>query len=154
MFEYYFVIGYTSLHIFNFCVLFIMHCTLTILEILENIFVFLSRKKLYKGCTRVNRQWKAVSTYIIQNKRKNELINIPNIRDNIFSYLYSSLLSVGSENGFLYNIILKNYCDVNKLWKKKFIQLCRRESHLSLLEQNNQILNLGRHAIGRKYFKQ
>ena len=57
-------------------------------ELLEIIFTFLSRKDLYRSCTRINRQSNAVSKHIIREKRKAEFIKIPNIRDNIIFYLY------------------------------------------------------------------
>src|SRR5581483_1668387 len=61
---------------------------LTIPEILEAIFAFLSRKDLYRSCTRVNHKWNAVSLRIIREKRKTEFIKIPGIRDNIIFHLY------------------------------------------------------------------
>src|ERR1700722_9486084 len=151
MFEYYFVIGYTSLHIFNFCVLFIMHCTLTIPEILENIFTFLSRKKLYKSCTRVNQQWNAVSTFIIQKKRKNELINITNIRDNIFFHLYFN---------DAYSIEFVNYCVVNKIWEKKFKEIDGKYTYFIFLRRYDHEFNTGNNllaahsSINRRTLKQ
>ena len=63
---------------------------LEIPELLEAIFAFLSRKDIYRSCTRVNHQWNAVSMYIIQEKRKAKFIKIPGICDNIIFYLYKS----------------------------------------------------------------
>ena len=60
---------------------------LLLFEILELIFSFLSRKDLYKSCTRVDHQWNAVSLYVIRKKRKQDLFGIPGILDNIFSNL-------------------------------------------------------------------
>ncbi len=71
-----------------------MYHTLEIPELLEAIFTFLSRKELYRSCTRVDRQWNAVSLHIIREKRKAEFIKIPGIRDNIIFHLYDNHLNI------------------------------------------------------------
>jgi hypothetical protein len=121
-----------------------MHCILTIPEIVENIFAFLSRKKLYNGCTRVNRQWNAVATFIIQKKRKNELINITNIRDNIFHHLYFN---------DAYNIDFVNYCVVNKIWETKFKELDEKYNYFTSLERSNNffLINGNSYIIKRRW---
>ena len=87
---------------------------LAIPELLEAIFAFLSRKDLYRSCTRVNHQWNSVSMRIIQKKRKAEFIKIPGIRDEIIFYLY---LNQRNRAEFI------NYCDVSKLWAKSLLYL-------------------------------
>src|SRR3989337_3379782 len=47
-----------------------MYHILEILELLEAIFAFLSRKDIYRSCARVNHQWNAVSKLIIQKKKE------------------------------------------------------------------------------------
>ncbi|CAG8597038.1 15680_t:CDS:2 [Funneliformis caledonium] len=69
-----------------------MYNALALPELLEIIFAFLSRKDLYRSCTRVNHQWNAVSKLIIQKKRKAEFISIPSIRDNIIFHLYDNCI--------------------------------------------------------------
>ena len=65
---------------------------LAIPELLEIIFAFLSRKDLYRSCTRVNRHWNSVSMRVIRKKRKNEFISIPRIRDNTLLHVYKTLM--------------------------------------------------------------
>ena len=84
-----------------------MH-VLEVLELLEIIFTFLSRKDLYRSCDRVNHQWNAISKLIIhiRKKRKAEFISIPGIRDNIILHLYDNH----------YNITeIVNYCKVSEI---------------------------------------
>src|SRR3954454_15916198 len=88
-----------------------MHHTLAIPELLEVIFAFLSRKDLYRSCTRVNHQWNAMSLYIIRKKRKAEFIKIPGIHDNIIFHLYDNCIDY-IETAYEYI----NYFKVYKLW--------------------------------------
>ena len=87
-----------------------MHQILEISELVEAIFFFLSRKDLYKSCTRVNRQWKAMSLFIIQKKRKAEFIKIPGIRDNILFHLYNNCIDNDDVSEYT------NYFCVCKMW--------------------------------------
>src|SRR5581483_9225489 len=80
---------------------------LTIPEILEAIFAFLSRKDLYRSCARVNHQWNAMSRRIIQEKRKAEFISIPSIRNNIIFHLYENHHNLAE---------IVNYCKVSEVW--------------------------------------
>src|SRR5215469_5018561 len=79
-------------------------------ELLEAIFAFLSRKDLYRSCTRVDRQWNVISMRVIQKKRKSEFINIPCIRDNIIFYLYDNCIDNNEVSEYT------NYFYVCKLW--------------------------------------
>jgi len=88
-----------------------MYYILGIPELLEAIFAFLSRKDLYRSCTRVNRQWNAVSKHIIRKKRKAEFISIPGIRDNILFHLYDNCIDyIETAHEYI------NYFKVCKLW--------------------------------------
>src|SRR5207248_4781148 len=78
-----------------------MYHILEIPELLEAIFVFLSRKDLYRSCARVNHQWNAVSKHIIQKKRKAEFINIPSICDNILLHVYNDFCNNDEFNKYL-----------------------------------------------------
>ena len=98
-----------------------MYDALIIPELLEIIFAFLSRKDLYRSCTRVDRQWNAVSKHIIQKKRKAEFINIPSIRDNILLHVY---------NDFCNNDEFNKYLNVSKLWGYKLNYLYVKDSIL------------------------
>ena len=117
-----------------------MYYILEIPELLEAIFAFLSRKDLYRSCTRVNRQWNAVSMRIIQKKRKAEFISIPGIRDNILLHVY---------NDFHNNVEFDKYLDVSKLWGYKLSYLYIKDFHLNTLRDHDQFLNSARN-IKRK----
>jgi hypothetical protein len=88
-----------------------MYNALALSELLEIIFAFLSRKELYRSCTRVDRQWNAVSMRVIQKKRKSEFINIPRIRNNIIFHLYDNCIDYRE---IAHEYI--NYFKVCKLW--------------------------------------
>ncbi|PKK59171.1 hypothetical protein RhiirC2_303723 [Rhizophagus irregularis] len=88
-----------------------MYRTLELAELLEAIFAFLSRKDLYRSCTRVNHQWNTVTRRIIRKKRKAEFISIPSIRDNIIFHLYDNCIDY---NETAHEYI--NYFKVCKLW--------------------------------------
>ena len=109
-----------------------MYLTLGLPELLEAIFAFLSRKDLYRSCTRVNHQWNAVSMLIIRKKRKAEFISIPGIRDNILSHLYENHLNITE---------FVNYCKVNEIWSNILNCLCAKTIYLSNLDQHNDFLN-------------
>src|SRR5256885_16656909 len=117
-----------------------MYHTLEIPELLEAIFAFLSRKDLYRSCTRVDRQWNAVSKHIIRKKRKAEFINIPSIRDNILLHVY---------NDFHNNDEFNKYLDVCKLWGYKLSYLYVKYFLLNTLRDHDQFLNSARN-IKRK----
>lgn len=91
-----------------------MYHTLEISELLEIFFTFLSRKDIYRSCTRVNSLWNVVSMRIIQKKRKIEFIKIPGIRDNILLHVYND-----SRNNDKFN----KYLDICKLWEYKLSYL-------------------------------
>src|SRR4051794_24709184 len=112
-----------------------MYYILEIPELLEAIFAFLSRKDLYRSCTRVNHQWNAVSMRVIQNKRKNEFISIPRIRDNILLHVYNDSCN---------NIEFDKYLDVCKLWGCKLSSLYVKDFHLNILRVHDQFLNFAR----------
>jgi len=109
-----------------------MYHTLEISELLEAIFVFLNRKDLYRSCTRVNHQWNVVSMRVIQEKRKNEFINIPGIRDNIIFHLYE-----GQRN--LAEFI--NYCDVSMKWSNILNYLRAKERIITSLDHYDCFIN-------------
>ena len=117
-----------------------MYHTLEIPKLLEAIFAFLSRKDLYRSCTRVDRQWNAVSKHIIQKKRKAEFINIPSIRDNILLHVYNDSCN---------NDEFNKYLDVCKLWGYKLKYLYVKDFHLNTLHDHDRFLNSGRN-IKRK----
>ena len=117
-----------------------MYNALALSELLEIIFTFLSRKELYRSCTRVDRQWNAVSKHIIQKKRKAEFINIPSIRDNILLHVY---------NDFCNNDEFNKYLDVSKLWGYKLNYLYIKDFHLNTLHDHDRFLNSARN-IKRK----
>ena len=117
-----------------------MYHILEIPELLEAIFVFLSRKDLYRSCARVNHQWNAVSKHIIQKKRKAEFINIPSICDNILLHVY---------NDFCNNDEFNKYLDVSKLWGYKLNYLYIKDFHLNTLHDHDRFLNSARN-IKRK----
>jgi hypothetical protein len=79
-------------------------------KILESIFVFLSRKDLYRSCTGVNHKWNAISMRIIWEKRKAEFIRIPGIRDNILFHLYDNCIDNDDVSEYT------NYFCVCKMW--------------------------------------
>src|SRR4051794_9244198 len=113
-----------------------MYHILEIPELLEAIFAFLSRKDLYRSCTRVNRQWNAVSLRIIQKKRKAELINIPSIRDNILFHLYNDHRDNIDE--------LFPYRDVSKFWGYIFYKLVAKDTYLSIISDHDRFLSSAR----------
>ena len=117
-----------------------MYNALALSELLEIIFTFLSRKELYRSCTRVDRQWNAVSKHIIQKKRKAEFINILSIRDNILLHVY---------NDFCNNDEFIKYLDVSKLWGYKLNYLYIKDFHLNTLHDHDRFLNSARN-IKRK----
>ena len=101
-----------------------MYKALVISELIEIIFVFLSRKDLYRSCTRVNRQWNALSMLVIQKKRKNKFISIPHIRDNIIFHLYVNHLNITE---------IVNYCKVSEIWSNILNRLYAKTISLSML---------------------
>jgi hypothetical protein len=101
-------------------------------ELLEVIFAFLSRKDLYKSCTKVNHQWNSVSMRIIQKKRKSEFINIPGIRDNIIFHLYENRHNIAE---------IINYCEVSEIWSDILNHLHAKTNCLSVLELHKGFLN-------------
>jgi hypothetical protein len=109
-----------------------MHHTLEIPELLEAIFAFLSRKDLYRSCTRVNHQWNAVSRRIIQEKRKAEFIKIPGIRDNILFHIYGNQRNLAE---FI------NYCDVSETWSNILNHLRKKDRIFTSLNYYNCFLN-------------
>jgi len=111
-----------------------MYYILEIPELLEAIFAFLSRKDLYRSCTRVNHQWNAVSKLIIQKKRKAEFISIPSIRDNIIFHLYGHNLAE-----------IVNYCKVSEIWSNILNRLSARTISLSMLYHHKAFLNASRY---------
>jgi hypothetical protein len=111
------------------------HHTLTLPELLEVIFAFLSRKDLYRSCTRVNKQWNSVSMHIIREKRIAEFISIPRIRDNILLHVYN-----GSRN----NVEFDKYLDVSKLWGCKLSYLYVKDFHLNIIRAHDRFLNSAR----------
>src|SRR6266542_320682 len=115
-----------------------MYHTLEIPELLEAIFAFLSRKDLYRSCTRVDRQWNAVSMRVIQKKRKSEFIKIPAIRDNIISCLY------GTSHLNITEIV--NYCKVSKIWRIILNRLYAKTISLSMLYNHKGFLNSSRYG--------
>ena len=119
-----------------------MYKALVISELIEIIFVFLSRKDLYRSCTRVNRQWNALSMLVIQKKRKNEFINIPNIHDNILFHLFNSC---GNFNK------LKEYYGVCKLWDKSFEYLYDKKYYLNYLASYERLIKDG-HITRERFF--
>jgi hypothetical protein len=112
-----------------------MYNALALPEVLEIIFAFLSRKDLYRSCTRVNRQWNSVSMHVIQKKRKAEFIKIPGIRDNILLHVY-----IDSRN----NVEFDKYLDVCKLWGYKLSYLYIKDFHLNILRVHDRFLNSAR----------
>jgi hypothetical protein len=113
---------------------------LAIPELLEIIFAFLSRKDLYRSCTRVNRQWNSVSMRVIREKRKNEFINIPHIQDNIILHLFNDHCE---SNEF------KKYCNVNKLWRNILLHLRIKVFHFIDLSEYDVSVSSAQ-KIGRK----
>ena len=111
---------------------------LSLPEILETIFAFLSRKDLYRSCTRVNHQWYAVSKHVIRKKRKAEFISIPGIRDNILSCLY------GTKHLSLTEIV--NYCKVSEIWRIILNRLEAKYISLSMLYNHKGFLNSSRYS--------
>ena len=109
-----------------------MYNALALPELLEIIFTFLSRKELYRSCTRVARQWNAVSLHIIREKRKAEFIKIPGIRDNIIFHLYESRRNLAE---FL------KYCYVNKTWSNILNHLRARECIITSLDHYDCFIN-------------
>ena len=109
-----------------------MHHTLAIPELLEAIFAFLSRKDLYRSCTRVNHQWNAVSLHIIREKRKAKFIKIPGIRDNILFHLYESRCNLAE---FI------NYCYVGETWSNILNYLHAKDCIFTSLNHYNCFLN-------------
>src|ERR1700741_4922967 len=93
-------------------------------ELLEIIFIFLSRKDLYRSCARVNCQWNALSMLIIQKKRKAEFINIPGICDKIILHLYDNYRDL---------VAIVNYCKVSDIWSNILNRLSARTISLSIL---------------------
>src|SRR6266498_5653930 len=114
-----------------------MYHTLEIPELLEAIFAFLSRKDLYRSCTRVDRQWNAVSLHIIREKRKAEFIKIPGIRDNIIFHLYDSHLNITE---------IVNYCKVSEIWRNILNRLYAKTISLSMLYNHKDFLNSSRYG--------
>ena len=108
------------------------HHTLALPELLEAIFAFLSRKDLYRSCTRVNHQWNAVSLYIIREKRKAEFIKIPGIRDNIIFHLYEGRRNLAE---FI------NYCDVSMIWSNILNHLRAKERIIISLDHYDCFIN-------------
>jgi|GEM_PF-4477354 len=109
-----------------------MYKALVISELIEIIFVFLSRKDLYRSCTRVNRQWNALSMLVIQKKRKNEFISIPHIRDNIIFHLYVNHLNITE---------IVNYSKVSEIWRNILNRLYAKTISLSMLYNHQCFLN-------------
>ena len=118
------------------------HHTLALPELLEVIFAFLSRKDLYRSCTRVNSQWNSMSMHIIQEKRKAEFIKIPSIRENIFFHLYRSRCNL---------VEFINYCYVSKTWSNILNHLRTREYIFISLYHYDCFLDYDR-IIRRKLF--
>ena len=114
-----------------------MYHTLEIPELLEAIFAFLSRKDIYRSCTRVNHQWNAISMRIIQKKRKAEFIKIPGIRDNIIFHLYDSHLNITE---------IVNYCKVSEIWRNILNRLYAKTISLSMLYNHKGFLNSSRYG--------
>ncbi|CAB4410879.1 unnamed protein product [Rhizophagus irregularis] len=115
-----------------------MYHTLELPELLEAIFAFLSRKDLYRSCTRVNHQWNTVSMRSIQEKRKAEFIKIPGIRDNIISCLY------GTNHLNITEIV--NYCKVSEIWRNILNRLYAKSISLSMLYNHKGFLNSSRYG--------
>ena len=109
-----------------------MYKALVIPELIEIIFVFLSRKDLYRSCTRVNRQWNALSMLVIQKKRKNEFISIPHICDNIIFHLYVNHLNITE---------IVNYSKVSEIWRNILNRLYAKDISLSMLYDHKNFLN-------------
>src|SRR6266542_3284837 len=114
-----------------------MYNALALPELLEIIFVFFSRKDLYRSCTRVNCQWNAISMCIIQKKRKAEFIKIPDIRDNIIFHLYDSHLNITE---------IVNYCKVSEIWRNILNRLYAKTISLSMLYNHKGFLNSSRYG--------
>ncbi|CAB4392916.1 unnamed protein product [Rhizophagus irregularis] len=114
-----------------------MYRTLELAELLEAIFAFLSRKDLYRSCTRVNHQWNTVSMRIIREKRKAEFIKIPSIRDNIIFHLYENHLNITE---------IVNYSKVNEIWSNILNRLYARTISLSMLYNHKGFLNSSRYG--------
>src|SRR5688572_13823027 len=112
-----------------------MYYTLEIPRLLETIFAFLSRKDLYRSCTRVNRQWNVVSLHVIRKKRKAEFISIPSIRDNIIFHLYDNHLNITE---------IVNYCKVSEIWSNILNCLHAKTIYLSVLDRQKRFLNSSR----------
>jgi hypothetical protein len=100
--------------------------TLEIPEILEAIFAFLGRKDLYRSCTRVDRQWNAVSMRVIQKKRKAEFIKIPGIRDRVLNNLWHMCADVDE---------FRYYCGANILWKIDFEHQCKTFKYYDIIKR-------------------
>ena len=114
-----------------------MYHTLELPELLEAIFAFLSRKDLYRSCTRVNRQWNAVSKLIIRKKRKAEFISIPGIRDNIIFHLYDNHHNITE---------IVNYSKVSEIWRNILNRLYEKTISLSMLYNHQGFLNSSRYS--------
>ena len=110
---------------------------LAIPELLEIIFAFLSRKELYRSCTRVDRQWNSVSMRVIRKKRKAEFIKIPGIRDNIIFHLYDNHHNLAE---------IVNYSKVSEIWSIILNRLSARTISLSMLYNHKAFLNSSRYG--------
>ena len=121
-----------------------MYHTLEIPELLEAIFAFLSRKDLYRSCTRVNSQWNAISRYVIQKKRKSEFINIPSIHNNILFHLFDSCNNFNE---------LKEYYGVCKLWNKSLEYLYDKKYYFNYLASYEWLIKDG-HITRERFFRQ
>jgi len=117
-----------------------MYKALVISELIEIIFVFLSRKDLYRSCTRVNRQWNALSMLVIQKKRKNEFISIPHIRDNIIFHLYDNHHNITE---------IVNYSKVSEIWRNILNRLYAKTISLSMLYNHQCFLNSSHYSRRR-----
>ena len=106
-------------------------------ELLEAILAFLSRKDLYRSCTRVNHQWNAVSMCVIQKKRKAELIEIPGIHDNILFHLFRNHHDIPE---------IVNYCKVGKIWRNILNGFYEKSIALSMLYHHKAFLHSYRYA--------